>query len=51
MRWYRNGETHRFEQPVGKQYTYGQLDVQVRESFGFPYPKIVSGASLSLWIP
>lgn len=24
MRWYRNGETHRFEQPVGKQYTYGK---------------------------
>ncbi|MBG9786310.1 transposase, partial [Brevibacillus laterosporus] len=23
MRWYRNGETHRFE-PVGKQYTYGK---------------------------
>lgn len=22
MRWYRNGETHRFDQPVGKQYTY-----------------------------
>lgn len=24
LRWYRNGETHRFEQPVGKQYTYGK---------------------------
>lgn len=24
VRWYRNGETHRFEQPVGKQYTYGK---------------------------
>lgn len=22
MRWYRKGETHRFDQPVGKQYTY-----------------------------
>ncbi|MCC5466801.1 hypothetical protein [Pelosinus baikalensis] len=22
MSWYRNGETHRFHQPVGKQYTY-----------------------------
>lgn len=22
MSWYRNGETHRFNQPVGKQYTY-----------------------------
>lgn len=24
MRWYRNGETHRFNQPVGKQYTYNK---------------------------
>lgn len=24
MRWYLNGETHRFEQPVGKQYTYNK---------------------------
>lgn len=24
MRWYRNGEIHRFEQPVGKQYSYGK---------------------------
>jgi len=23
-RWYRNGETHRFRQPVGKQYTFGK---------------------------
>lgn len=23
-RWYRNGEMHRFRQPVGKQYTYGK---------------------------
>lgn len=23
MKWYRNGETHRFSQPVGKQYKYG----------------------------
>lgn len=22
-RWYRNGELHRLEQPVGKQYTFG----------------------------
>ena len=22
LRWYKNGETHRFNQPVGKQYTY-----------------------------
>ncbi|KAA6475446.1 IS3 family transposase [Bacillus swezeyi] len=24
VRWYKAGETHRFEQPVGKQYTYGK---------------------------
>lgn len=24
MRWYRNGEFHRLEQPVGKQYTFGK---------------------------
>jgi transposase len=24
MRWYRNGETHRFEQPVGKQYAFNE---------------------------
>lgn len=24
MKWYRNGETHRFHQPVGKQYTFGK---------------------------
>jgi transposase len=24
VRWYKSGETHRFEQPVGKQYTYGK---------------------------
>ncbi|MEJ8546415.1 hypothetical protein [Brevibacillus borstelensis] len=24
LRWHRNGETHRFEQPVSKQYTYGK---------------------------
>lgn len=23
MRWYKNGETYRFEQPIGKQYKYG----------------------------
>jgi hypothetical protein len=22
MRWYKNGEIHRFEQPVGKEYTF-----------------------------
>ena len=24
VRWYKSGDTHRFEQPVGKQYTYGK---------------------------
>lgn len=24
MRWYKNGETHRFEQGVGKQYSYNK---------------------------
>ena len=24
MKWYRNGELHRFQKPVGKQYTYGK---------------------------
>lgn len=24
MRWYRKGEVHRLEQPVGKQYSYGK---------------------------
>lgn len=24
LRWYRNGETHRFHQPVGKQYSYNK---------------------------
>ena len=24
VRWYKAGDTHRFEQPVGKQYTYGK---------------------------
>jgi transposase len=24
MKWYRNGETHRLGQPVGKQYSYGK---------------------------
>lgn len=24
MRWYKNGELHRFNQPVGKQYSYGK---------------------------
>ncbi|WP_134682829.1 helix-turn-helix domain-containing protein [Brevibacillus migulae] len=24
MRWYRNGDIHRLQQPVGKQYSYGK---------------------------
>ena len=24
MKWYKNGETHRLHQPVGKQYSYGK---------------------------
>ena len=24
VRWHKNGETYRFQQPVGKQYTYGK---------------------------
>ncbi|TYR81775.1 hypothetical protein FZC66_08060 [Priestia megaterium] len=24
IKWYRTGQTHRFSQPVGKQYTYGK---------------------------
>lgn len=24
MEWYKNGETHRFSQPMGKQYSYGK---------------------------
>lgn len=24
VRWYKSGEVHRFEQPVGKQYAYGK---------------------------
>ncbi len=23
MKWYRNGEVYRFDQPIGKQYTFG----------------------------
>lgn len=23
VKWYRNGEVYRFDQPIGKQYTYG----------------------------
>ena len=31
-RWYRNGELHRFHQPVGKQYTYGKGMEQLSEA-------------------
>ncbi|QOS97467.1 IS3 family transposase [Brevibacterium sp. JNUCC-42] len=41
MKWYRNGETHRFHQPVGKQYSFGkgpsdlseieQKDIEIRQ--------------------
>lgn len=30
-RWYRNGETHRFKQPVGKQYTFGKGPEELSE--------------------
>ena len=30
-RWYKNGEMHRFEQPVGKQYTYGKSPKNLSE--------------------
>lgn len=32
MRWYRSGETHRFEQPVGKQYSFGKGPDHVSET-------------------
>lgn len=32
MRWYRSGETYRFEQPVGKQYSYGKGPDYVSET-------------------
>lgn len=31
VRWYKAGETHRFEQPVGKQYTFGKGPVYSSE--------------------
>lgn len=31
MKWYRNGEIHRFQQPVGKQYTFGKGPEHVDE--------------------
>lgn len=31
MRWYANEELHRFNQPVGKQYTYGKGLEQLSE--------------------
>lgn len=32
MLWYRSGETHRFEQPVGKQYSFGKGPDHVSET-------------------
>lgn len=36
VRWHKTGDTHRFEQPVGKQYTYGKGGVffRIRETAG-----------------
>lgn len=31
VRWYKAGESHRFEQPVGKQYTFGKGPVYSSE--------------------
>ncbi|PAD94348.1 IS3 family transposase, partial [Terribacillus saccharophilus] len=31
VKWYKTGEVHRFEQPVGKQYTYGKGPVYTSE--------------------
>lgn len=31
MRWYRTGQTYRFSQPVGKQYTYGKGPAELTE--------------------
>lgn len=30
-RWYRNGETYRFSQQIGKQYTYGKEPEELSE--------------------
>ncbi|MDL2212032.1 hypothetical protein LJB88_04060 [Erysipelotrichaceae bacterium OttesenSCG-928-M19] len=30
-KWYRDGQTHRFEQPLGKQYTFGKGPVELNE--------------------
>lgn len=30
-RWYRKGETHRFEQPLGKQYSFGKGPIELNE--------------------
>ena len=35
VRWHKTGDTHRFEQPVGKQYTYGKgVFFRIRETAG-----------------
>lgn len=31
MRWYRTNQTHRFDQPVGKQYTYNKGTAELNE--------------------
>ncbi len=32
MRWYRDGEDYRFNQPIGKQYTYGKGPEELNET-------------------
>lgn len=37
VRWHKTGDTHRFEQPFGKQYTYGKgpgVIFRIRETAG-----------------
>ena len=31
MKWYRTGQTYRFQQPVGKQYSYGKRPKELSE--------------------
>ena len=31
VKWFRNGELHRFAQPIGKQYTYGKGPEELTE--------------------
>ncbi len=39
VRWYKAGDTHRFEQPVGKQYTYGK-GPEYSSDFNHPYSNL-----------